>query len=201
VTTNSSSSSSSSRKKRRQWLELKVTELSYRGHSYREISDKLQVSLFTISKILHKLNLQAKEEIKGWIDYKTPWEYQKSLMLLEYMQKKVIEIGETTKDERVQLEAMARLADIDAQKRQLLSDTFVINSAIASLQKQRKYEIILQQQQKKKIKPRQQEVNPPEKPKQQMQMQMKDSSDTDNKKTDCSGGVSTHEPEPEESNG
>ena len=74
------------------WLEVQVVTLSYRGHNCREISDKLQVSLGKVSKILHKLNLQAKEEIKSWIDYRTPFEYQKSLMLLEYITKKAIEI-------------------------------------------------------------------------------------------------------------
>ena len=70
-----------------------------------------------ITKILYKLNLQAKEEIKGWFDYRTPFEFQKSLMFLEYIIWKTIEISESIKDERVQLEPMGRIAHIDAQMR------------------------------------------------------------------------------------
>ena len=128
---------------RRVWLENKVVELSYRGYTYREISQELQVSTGKISNILHKLNEAAREEIKGWIDYKTPFEYQKSLMLITYLQKQTIKLVESTKDERVQLEGVRALAELDSQKRQLLCDTFIINSAISTLQKQKKREFLV----------------------------------------------------------
>jgi phosphotransferase system HPr-like phosphotransfer protein len=126
----------------KQWLEYKVVELSYRGNNYRQIAEALQISITTISRVLHQLNVDARDEIKLWIDMKTPFEYTKSLMMLEYLHRKAIEIIESTKDERVALEAINRLVDLDSSKRQLLSDSVVIDSAIKHLQKQRKQEIL-----------------------------------------------------------
>jgi hypothetical protein len=124
------------------WLEYKIVELSYRGHNYREISSELQVSTGKVSKILHRLNLEAKNEIKTWIDNVTPFQYTNSFMLLSYLQKQTIKLVESSQDDRVKLEGVRALADLDAQKRQLLCDSFVINSAISTLQKQRKHEIL-----------------------------------------------------------
>jgi hypothetical protein len=76
----------------------------------------------------------------GWS--RTPREYQKSLYLITYLQKKTIELLESAKTESAQLEAVNRLVDIDREKRQLLSDGPVIEASIKALQKQRKQEIL-----------------------------------------------------------
>jgi hypothetical protein len=104
------------------WLVDQIITLDYRGYNYREISDKLQVSLGKISKIMHKLNVEARDDFNMWLDYRTPREYQKSLYLITYLQKKTIELLESAKTESAQLEAINRLVDIDREKRQLLSD-------------------------------------------------------------------------------
>lgn len=112
-----------------------------KGHSYRDISDKMHLSLGKISGILSKVNQDAKQEIKGWVDHVTPMEYKKSLLLLEYITKKASEIAEKSNDERVQLQALSVMEQTDQAKRSLLSDTHVINMAISRIEKNKIEEV------------------------------------------------------------
>ena len=51
---------------------------TFKGLSYREISEKTGVNIAIISKILHDMNGEARGEIKGWLNDLMPIEYKKS---------------------------------------------------------------------------------------------------------------------------
>ena len=63
-----------------QWRRDKVLELSSQGHSQRDISTKLQVSLGTVNKDLSYLKQQSKLKIRKYIDETLPNEYEKCLV-------------------------------------------------------------------------------------------------------------------------
>ncbi|MDQ6864117.1 MAG: hypothetical protein M3044_09860 [Thermoproteota archaeon] len=127
--------------RKKQWLELKILNLAFRGYTYVEISETMHVSLGKISSILSKINQDAKEEIKGWVDHVTPMEYKKSLLLIQYIIKKSGEIAEKSNDERCVLQALSVMEQTDQAKRSLLSDTHVINMAISRIEKNKIEEV------------------------------------------------------------
>jgi hypothetical protein len=121
----------------RKWQHVKVLELSLQGLTYTEISEKIGCSTGKISGIIHEINLKAKTEIKAWLDEVVPLEYKKSLLLNQYIGKKAMELAENTKDERVKCQALNLLQENDQKKRDLLSDSHVINEALGFIENQK----------------------------------------------------------------
>jgi transcriptional regulator len=58
----------------------KVAELDSKGHSQPEISRTLQVSIGTVNRDLSILRVQAKENIKKYVNERLPEEYEKCLV-------------------------------------------------------------------------------------------------------------------------
>ena len=63
-----------------EWRRGKVLELDSQGHSQRDISTKLQVSIGTVNKDLSCLRQQSKQKIRKYIDEVLPNEYEKCLV-------------------------------------------------------------------------------------------------------------------------
>jgi transcriptional regulator with XRE-family HTH domain len=111
----------------RQWQRIQAMEWACKGYTYREISEKTGVNIAIISKILHDINEEARSEIKSWLNELMPLEYKKSLLLNQYIHKKAMEMAETIKDERVRCQALGILAETDEKKRNLLTDSYVLD--------------------------------------------------------------------------
>lgn len=112
-------------------------EWACKGLTYREISEKTGVNIGTISGILHDINLEAKAEIKGWLEELMPIEFKKSLLLNQYIHKKAMEMSENTKDDRVKCQALNILQQNDEKKRLLLTDNYVLNNAFDFVDRQK----------------------------------------------------------------
>jgi transposase len=63
-----------------QWRRDKVLELTSQGHSQRDISKILQVSLGIVNKDLSYLRGQSRQKIRKYIDETLPEEYEKCLV-------------------------------------------------------------------------------------------------------------------------
>jgi hypothetical protein len=121
----------------RSWQHVQVMEWACKGLTYREISEKTGVNIGTISGILHDINLEAKAEIKGWLEELMPIEFKKSLLLNQYIHKKAMEMSENTKDDRVKCQALNILQQNDEKKRLLLTDNYVLNNAFDFVDRQK----------------------------------------------------------------
>jgi len=123
--------------KDRDWLHLKILELASRGKSYRQIAEELQVSLGFISNILHEIHQQSKIEVRNWINDLMPTQLRQSLMLHDFILSQASAISENSRDERVRLQALSLLRETDQAKRDLLTDSSVINEAISYIEKRK----------------------------------------------------------------
>ena len=60
-----------------------------------------------LTQIYHIYGMAAKENIRSYIDEKIPWEYEKYLTALEGINKKALEISESTENRREKLQALS----------------------------------------------------------------------------------------------
>lgn len=62
-----------------EWRRSKVLEMISKGYNQIEISKMLQVDVSTICRDVSYLKIQAKDNIKTYVDEKLPEEYEKCL--------------------------------------------------------------------------------------------------------------------------
>lgn len=117
----------------RQWRHIQVMDWACKGYIYREISEKTDVNIAIISKILRSINKETRSEIKGWLNNLMLLEYKKSLLLNQYIHKKAMEMAETTKDERVRCQALGILDETDEKKRNLLTESYVLDITVDTI--------------------------------------------------------------------
>ena len=82
-----------------EWRRSKVLELSSHGYNQSDISRILQISQPTISRDLHYLEEQARNNIRHHTDRKLTFEYDKCIVALNSIQRKVWEISENLQTE------------------------------------------------------------------------------------------------------
>jgi DNA-binding CsgD family transcriptional regulator len=117
-------------KSAKQKLALQVLSLSSKGASFRDIAETLQISVGKVEGILDNLNEKAKANLRTVINDKIAIEFEKSILLLEYLLKRTLIIEETSKDERVRLQAISQSAALTSEKNKLLSDAAKISQEI-----------------------------------------------------------------------
>ena len=91
----------------------------------------MRISLGKVSSILSKVRIQAKEDIKTWLDDRLPYEYAKSLTLIEKLAKRAQEISNSSEDERIVLASLSLIRELDQSKRDLLSSSAIINHTVS----------------------------------------------------------------------
>ena len=91
-----------------EWRRSKVLELSSHGYNQSDISRMLQISQPTISRDLHYLAVQARNNIRNHIDKKLPFEYDKCMTALNSLQRKAWEISEDPQtEEKTKVQALS----------------------------------------------------------------------------------------------
>ena len=90
-----------------EWRRSKVQELSSQGYNQSEISRMLQISQPTINRDISYLRLQAKANIKRYIDERLPEEYEKCLVGLTAITKEAWNTAQNTEDKREKIQALS----------------------------------------------------------------------------------------------
>jgi IS30 family transposase len=88
-----------------QWRRAKVQELSRKGYSQIDIATQLQADEPTISRDMAYLRKEAKETLEKHLNEIVPEEYQKCMIGMKRNLKQTLEIGESSPDPKIKLEA------------------------------------------------------------------------------------------------
>ena len=88
-----------------QWRRAKVQELSSKGYSQIDIATQLQADEPTISRDMAYLRKEAKETLEKHLNEIVPEEYQKCMIGMKRNLKQTLEIGESSPDPKIKLEA------------------------------------------------------------------------------------------------
>ena len=113
-----------------EWRRSKVAELDSQGHSQPEIARILQVSIGTVNRDLSILRLQAKHNIKRYIDERLPEEYEKCLVGLNAITKEAWNTAANTEDKREKIQALSLAKECYSMKLDLLTNATVVDDAI-----------------------------------------------------------------------
>jgi predicted transcriptional regulator len=117
-------------KDRIDWRRDKVQELSSQGYSQREIAQILQVSNGTVNRDLSVLRLQAKANIKRYIDERLPEEYEKCMVGLNAITREAWNAAQNTEDKREKIQALSLAKECYSMKLDLLTNSTVVDDAI-----------------------------------------------------------------------
>jgi hypothetical protein len=80
-------------------------DLDSKGYSQREIAAKLQIAKGTVTNDMTYLKQQAQQRLHVHIQEVIPLEFQRGMNVLRQILKSSLEIGESTADPRIRLEA------------------------------------------------------------------------------------------------
>jgi hypothetical protein len=104
-------------------------EVASQGYNQSEISRTLQISQPTINRDLLYLKLQAKYNIKRYIDERLPEEYEKCLGL-NAITKEAWHTAQQTEDKREKIQALSLAKEWYSMKLDLLTNATVVDDAI-----------------------------------------------------------------------
>jgi Trp operon repressor len=114
-----------------QWRRDKVLELSSQGHSQREISTILQVSLGTVNKDLSYLRTQSKQKIRRYIDETLPNEYEKCLVGITSILREAWSTSQNAEiNKKEKIHALTLAKECYSMKLDLLTNATVVNDAM-----------------------------------------------------------------------
>jgi predicted transcriptional regulator len=113
-----------------EWRRSKVQELASQGYNQSEISRMLQISQPTINRDISYLRLQAKANIKRYIDERLPEEYEKCLVGLTAITKEAWNTAQNTEDKREKIQALSLAKECYSMKLELLTNAAVVDDAI-----------------------------------------------------------------------
>jgi hypothetical protein len=106
-------------------------ELLSKGESNQsEIARVLQVDKSIICRDIAYLRLQAKDNIKRYIDERLPEEYEKCLIGLNAIAKEACNTGQNTEDKKEKIQALSLAKECYSMKLDLLTNATVIDDAI-----------------------------------------------------------------------
>src|SRR6266508_4736209 len=112
------------------WRKSHVLDLSSKGLSQADIARTLQVNESTISRDISSLNMQAKDNIRKYIDERLPAEYEKCLVGLTSILKEAWNTATNTEDKREKIQALTLAKECYSIKLDLLTNATVVNDAI-----------------------------------------------------------------------
>jgi predicted transcriptional regulator len=101
----------------------KVLELASTGLSQQEIAAKLLVSQKTVSNDLRYICAMANEEIKKYIEDRLPFEYFRSLKMLDVLKKNAMSIYENTSEgDKTKLMALKLVGELIVSYTRIVSE-------------------------------------------------------------------------------
>jgi hypothetical protein len=92
------------------------------GKHPREIAAELILNEKTIKRDLHYLMGVAKQEIKSYVEQRLPWEYQKSLAVLDEIKRRAFELADKSEINRDKIMALRLAAEAETSKARLLAE-------------------------------------------------------------------------------
>jgi hypothetical protein len=111
-----------------EWRRAKVMELLSKGESNQsEMARILQVDKSIICRDIAYLRLQAKENIKKYIDERLPEEYEKCLVRLNAITKEAWNTAANTEDKREKIEALSLAKECYSMKLDLLTNATIVD--------------------------------------------------------------------------
>ena len=117
-----------------EWRKSQVLELSSQGYTEREIASRLQVHCTTVHRDLVYLNKQARENLQHHIHETIPAEYQKAMNSLNQVLRMTWSIVNKTEDERIRLQVLALINDINKYRTELVTNGVIVNDALRIIQ-------------------------------------------------------------------
>jgi hypothetical protein len=105
-------------------------DLSSKGLSQADIARTLQVNESTISRDISSLNIQARNNIRKYIDERLPSEYEKCLVGLTSILKEAWITAAKAEDKREKLQALSLAKECYSMKLELLTNATVVDDAI-----------------------------------------------------------------------
>jgi hypothetical protein len=116
--------------RRIEWRRSKVQELSSQGQNQREIAQILQVSNGTVNGDLAYLRLQAKTNIRKYIDERLPEEYEKCMVGLTSILKEAWTAAQEAVDKREKIQPLSLAKECYSMKLDLLTNATVVDDAV-----------------------------------------------------------------------
>jgi hypothetical protein len=113
-----------------QWRRAKVQELSSKGYSQIDIATQLQADEPTISRDMAYLRKEAKETLEKHLNEIVPEEYQKCMIGMKRNLKQTLEIGESSPDSKIKLEARRIAIDCYRYIMDLCTNAGVVSEAM-----------------------------------------------------------------------
>ena len=113
-----------------QWRRDKVLELSSQGHSQRDISKILQISVGTVNRDLSYLRQQSRQKIRKYIDETLPEEYEKCLVGITSILKEAWNTSQNTENKKEKIHALSLAKECYSMKLDLLTNATVVDDAM-----------------------------------------------------------------------
>jgi transcriptional regulator len=117
-----------------EWRKSQVLELSSQGYTEREIASRLQVHCTTVHRDIASLNKQARENLQKHFHETIPAEYQKAMNSLNQVLRMTWSIVNKTEDERIRLQALALINDVNKYRTELVTNGVIVNDALHVVQ-------------------------------------------------------------------
>ena len=119
------------RRNQLEWRRAKVQELLVKGKSQSQIAIEMQVDKSIISKDVSYLRLQAKDNIRKYVDETLPHEYEKCLDSILLVLERAWTIVDNDKtSEREKKEALSLINECNRMKLELLTNVAVVHEVI-----------------------------------------------------------------------
>jgi hypothetical protein len=113
-----------------QWRRAKAQELSSKGYSQIDIATQLQADEPTISRDMAYPRKEAKETLEKHLNEIVPEEYQKCMIGMKRNLKQTLEIGESSPDPKIKLEARRIAIDCYRYIMDLCTNAGVVSEAM-----------------------------------------------------------------------
>lgn len=124
-----------------EWRRSQVLELSSKGYSQSDIAKKLQLDKSIVSRDISHLRIQARENIKSYINERLPEEYEKCLVGITSIMKEAWNTSQETQDNRERIQALSLAKDCYSMKLDLLTNATVVDDVIKFIETEKRNDI------------------------------------------------------------
>ena len=125
------------------WRNEKIWELRSRGYSYRDILEELKtspdikISMGTIANAIKEKQSQIDEAYRAYVDQELPYQHSLAMTNLQAINKQAWRIFESSKDDKVRLQALHTSKEAQAAINDLMTAPESIQKAIKVVSKLR----------------------------------------------------------------